>query len=329
VLIDTRALSRSSTRGLVAAIGIAAAISVLPGYLTFDYIQDRLILADRGVRVDAWVVDYQLSSRGSDRVTVAPVDPPRFEAALDHWPRGHYRGDLLDVVFDPRDPGRIAAVEEPLIDGGILAVAIFDLLCLFLLLFCMYVAGGELVRRGSARLRGDPSPDNDRLLQQRPPLRLRPRVPAGREILAGWETAQIVLVLVIAPVASSVIFGLVAADSLRDADALRTSGAHARGIVEESSWDSGGGWLDVRFPLPDGTEENASFINPLKKVYYEGDSVEVVYEPAAPSNAQPAGETGWAPLAWIFAGLFIVFMATAATTVAVAIITFIRRARAV
>ncbi|PUB26106.1 hypothetical protein C8K30_106194 [Promicromonospora sp. AC04] len=313
VRIDLSAVRRTSTDNLLFTICAALIFSAFPGYVTFEYIQDRLILADRGVRVNAWVVDYNWVRRGPDTVVVRPDDPPYFEATLSRGPDGIKFNDRLDVVFDPRAPGRIVAVDEPLIDGYVLLFAGLDLLALLALLGGL-VAVRELLRRVWARRHGG-------LAQTRgdPPVGPRPR------LLAAWETPQIVLLLVIAPVLSAAILGPLAASSVNDAAALRTSGVVVQAVVVKSTWD-GAGELDVRFPTMDGTKHSA-YVTVGDGVYYEGDSVEVIYEPAAPGNAQLAGEDGWESEPWIFAGTFIAFSATAAATVPVAVVALIRRAR--
>lgn len=137
-------------------------LSALPGYLTFGYFQDRQILTERGVQTVASVTEVHGSRRGPDSVVVRPVDPPYFESTLYRFPDVGV-GDRLDVVFDPRNPTRIAAVDGPQINGSVLIVAGLDLLSLLALLFAL-AAAAELVRRAWARLRGDrrPGPDGSR-----------------------------------------------------------------------------------------------------------------------------------------------------------------------
>jgi hypothetical protein len=297
----------------VFALCAAIIFSALPGYVTFQYIQDRLILADRGVQVDAWVVDYNWSRRGPDTVVVRPDDPPYFEATLRRGPAGIKFNDRLDVVFDPRDPGRIVAVDEPLIDGYVLLFAVLDLLALMALLGGL-VASRELLRRVWARSHGDlaHTPDD-------PPAEPRPR------LLAALETRQIVLLLVIAPILNAAVFGLLAASSIRDAAALRASGIVVQAVVVKSTWD-GGGELDVRFPILDGTKRSA-YVTAGDAVYFEGDSVDIVYEPAEPRNARLAGPGSGESTAWVYAAVFLAFLATAAVAVPMAIRTLIRRIR--
>jgi hypothetical protein len=134
-------------------------LSALPGYLTFGYFQDRQILAERGVQIVATVTEAHWSRRGSDTVVVRPVDPPYFESTLYRFPDVGV-GDRLDVVFDPQNPARIAAVDGPLINGSVLVVAGLDLLSLLALLFAI-AAAAELVRRAWARLRGNRRPGLD------------------------------------------------------------------------------------------------------------------------------------------------------------------------
>lgn len=310
------ALGGTPFRSLVAFVCGLVAFASLPGLLTFNHLHDRAVLQGRGVHVVAWVVDNHTPARGSDSLTVRPVEPPYFETALDRWPGGVDVGDRLAVVYDPRDPERVAAVDEPLIDLGLVLVVAFDLLGVAIL-FLALVLLGELLRRAWVRLR-DGAPNNDRLLGHRPPLGRRPRA------LARLETGQVVLVLIGAPVLGVVLSGLAAWDVVGHAAALRDSGARAEATVERSDWGSGG-WLDVRFSLPDGAEQD-TVIRPSDHVYYEGDVLEVVYDPQSPGNAQAVEDTGWQSEERVAVGVFVVFAATAVVAVPVAVFVLVRRA---
>ncbi|MFD2795387.1 hypothetical protein ACFS27_17640 [Promicromonospora vindobonensis] len=314
------ALRSSSSRALVSMACFLLALPMLPGILTFNYIRDGMILEDRGVRVEAWVVDYREHARGSDTVTVRPVDPPYFETTLDRWLGRPDVGDRVEVVFDPRNPGLAVTVDAPAVDGGVIVIALFDVLGGAFLLVALLPAG-ELVRRAWARVRGDGAPHSDRILRHRPPLGRR------RRVLAGLETGQIVFLLMVAPVVGTVAFGLLAAETTGDAEALRTSGTHARAIVEKSDWD-GGSWLDVRFTPADGTETRTT-LAAQDHVYYEGDSILVVYEPAAPHNAQAAGDSGWQSEEWVLRSLFIVCASAAVVAVPLALVALVQRSRSV
>lgn len=283
-----------------------------PAYATLEHVRDRMILADRGVQVDVWVVDRNWVRKGPDTMVVRPDDPPYFETTLHRWRGDLAFNDRLDVVYDPHDPGRVVTVDEPLVDGQVLLFASLDLLALAFLL----TAVGELLRRAPARRRDEVAPDS----AGRPPVRPRPRRP-----LAGWEAPQIVLLLIIGPVLGAAIFGLLTASSLSDAAALRTTGVTARAVVVKSVWD-GAGDLDVRFPIQDGTRRTAHVVV-RDGVYYEGDPVDVVYEPADPRNARLAGQSdGNSPL-WIYTAAFAAVAATAAVSVTTAISTLVCRSR--
>lgn len=157
---NLRAVRGSSTQDLASVIALAVVLAAFPGYITFDHVRDRLILADRGVQVNAWVVDYNWVRKGRDTVVVRPDEPPYFEATLSRWPGDIAFNDRLDVVFDPDDPGRVVAVDEPLVDGHVLLVAGLDLVALFML-FAGLVAVRELLRRARARRPGDVVPKHD------------------------------------------------------------------------------------------------------------------------------------------------------------------------
>lgn len=323
----TRAALRArSGRGLVAMILFLLALAVVPAYLTFGYFQERAVLESHGVHVEASVLHHYPSRLGSGTITVRPIEPPRFETSLARWPAGVSVGDTIEVVYDPRDPGVAAAVDAPPIDLGIIIGALFDLFALALLLFALLPLS-ELLRRAWVRLRKG-RPDNGHLLRQRPPLRPRPSSrPAGRrpQLLASLETAQIVFFVIVAPVAIAVAVGPFAAGAVDDARALQDTGARARATVMRSDWGAGG-WLDVRFSLPDGTEAT-SYISPQDHVYYEGDVVELVYEPTRPGNAEAVGDSGWQADTRVFVGLSIAVAAAASAAVLAGTVALVQRAR--
>jgi hypothetical protein len=290
---------------------MAVIVSAYPAYATFDYIRDRLILADRGVQVEVWVVDYNWVRKAPDTVVVRPDDPPYFEATLHHGPGDLVFNDRLDVLYDPRDPGRLVAVDEPLFDGQVLLFALLDLFALVLLVAAL-CAVGELLRRAVARRQAQPSPT-----PEEPPAGSRP------PMLATWETPQVVLLLIIAPVLGSAISGLLAASSLNDAAALRTTGITTRAVVVKSTW-YGAGELDVRFPIQDGTKRSAH-VMVQERVYYEGDSVDVVFDPARPSNARLAGPCSGPDPSLVYLIALGAFASTTAVTVPVAVRTIGRR----
>jgi hypothetical protein len=302
----------------MAAVCGLVAFSMLPAYLTFGHIRNAMILEDRGVQVMARVVDYRTAGRGPDTVTVRPLEPPYFETDLDRWPRGLDVGQQIGVVFDPHDPGLAVAVGASQVDLVDLGVAALDLLGLVLLLAALLPAT-ELVRRAWARARGDRAPRSERLTTHRPPRKHR------ASPLAGLEPGQVVFLLIAAPV-SVALSGLLAANTAGDAAALQASGVHARATVERSEWGAGGNWLDVRFPLPHGTDVSTS-ITPRDRVYYEGDTLDVVYEPDAPRNVQAAGDAGWQIEAQIAVGVFVVCSAGSAVAVPVAVVDLVQRAR--
>jgi hypothetical protein len=290
---------------------MAVIVSAYPAFATFDYIRDRVILRDRGVQANAWVVDYNWVRKGPDTVVVRPDDPPYFEATLSRGPSDLAFNDRLDVLYDPRNPGRIVAVDEPLIDGQVLLFAGLDLFAIVGLLAAV-IAVGELLRRAVARRREAPA-----LPRDEPPARQRTR------FLATLETSQVVLLLIVVPVLGTAIFGLFAASSINDATALRTTGVTTRAVVVKSTWD-GAGELDVRFPVQDGTKRSAHV--PVQDgVYYEGDSVDIVYEPARPSNARPARPGSGPDPSSIYLAVFIAFGAAAAVSVPTAIGTLVSR----
>jgi hypothetical protein len=290
---------------------MAVIVSAYPAFATFDYIRDRVILEDRGVQVDVWVVDYNWVRKGPDTVVVRPDDPPYFEATLSRGPSDLAFNDRLDVLYDPRNPGRIVAVDEPLIDGQVLLFAGLDLFAIVCLLAGV-VAVGELLRRAVARRKEETALPRDEPLAS-------PRTP----FLATLETSQVVLLLVVVPVLSTAVFGLLAASSINDATALRTTGVTTRAVVVKSTWN-GAGELDVRFPVQDGIKHSAHV--PVRGgVYYEGDSVDIVYEPARPTNARLALPGSEPDASLIYLAVFIAFGAAAAVSVPTAVGTLVSR----
>lgn len=302
------------------------AFAVVPAYFTFGYFLERAALESHGEHVEASVLQHHPSRRGSGTITVRPIEPPRFETTLDRWPAGVGVGDTIELVYDPRDPGVAAAVDAPPVGLGIIIGALFDLFALALLLLALLPLG-ELLRRAWTRLR-DGRPDNEHLLGERPSLRLRPHArPARRrpQLLSSLETAQIIFFVISAPVATAVVVGIFTAGAVDDARALQDTGVRARATVVKSDWGSDG-WLDVRFSLPDGTEA-ASYISPRDHVYFEGNVVELVYEPGRPGNAQAIGDSSWQADTRVFVGLSIALAAAAAVSVLTGVVALTQRAQ--
>lgn len=317
-VIDLTGLRRASTRGLVGTVVFVVLAATLPAYLTYDHLRERQILADRGIRIEAQVTNVNPMRRSADTVDVRPVDPPYFESVLDPG-QGLSVGDLVDVVVDPLAPGRIAVVDQPLIASGDLVFVAIDLVCLLALLGLLLPLV-ELFRRAWARYRGGPAP------ARRSPEVERSSKPR-RRLLAGMEPPQILLLLIVAPVAGTVISGLFAADAIKSADALKTSGVAAQAIVEESTWaGDDGGWLDVAFRLPDGREAGAS-IHAQGRVHYEGELVGIIYAQAAPRIARLADQEALPADTWIPVALFGGFATTAVLTVPMAVVALVRRPR--
>ena len=314
--VDLSALRRASTRGLVSAVIFVICGASLPAYLTFQHLHDRQILTDRGVQAQVWVTDIHWHRRGSDTMDVKTVEPPHFESVLGRH-QGAVVGDRIDVVFDPLAPGRIALADQPLVGKGDLLFVGIDLLCVLALL-SLVLPVSELIRRTWARWRGSPEPAGP------PPGGNRPAGPR-RRLLAGLETPQVVLVLIVGPMTGAVITAMFAADAVETADALESTGVTTRAVVHESTWtDNDSGWLDVRFKLPDGTEAS-SYVNAHGQVHYVGESVDVIYARDAPANAQLAGPGASTTDLWIPIGLFVVFAATALTTMPIAAVALVRR----
>lgn len=323
------ALGTASTGGLLTAVCFLVAFSLAAGIVTFSLVRDEVVLASRGVQVTAEVTDYSMRVRGSDTVTVRSLEPPfYFETDLGRWPSGLDVGQRIEMVFDPHDPGHAVAAGTWPGFSVILGVAAFDLLGLALLLVA-FLPAGELARRAGARARGHraasdraatgPATSDPATNEPRPPRRRR------TSPLSGLEPGQVVFLLVAAPV-SAVLAGLFAADVAGDAAVLRDSGVHARATVENSSWITGDPWLDVRFSPPDGTVVRTD-VTPHDRVYYEGETLDVVYQADAPRNAQVAGDSGWQAHARIAVGVVIVCAAGSAVVVPVAVIDLVQRSR--
>lgn len=315
--IDLSMLRRASTRGLASAIVLVILAAATPAYLTFRHVQDRQILADRGARVEVGIRAVDPVRRSTDAVHVRPLNPPYFEATLDSAPGRNSVGDQFELVFDPLDPGRVAAVGQPLIDSGNFAMVLIDLLTLLALL-ALLLPIAELARRAWTWIRGE-SPST------MTPPNMEGRTPrTRRRLLSGWASTQIAYFLILAPVLSALITGLIVADFAKRAEALETSGVSTEAVIDKSIWGaSDGGSLDVRFTLRDGAEASAH-LSAQGDLYYEGDNVEIVYEAASPRNARLADSRNEAP--WVYVTVFIALATTAAVTVPVAIWTLLRRA---
>lgn len=326
-LTAQRDQSRSALRAAGAGALLAAAcglvvVPIVAGILTFSLVRDAIVLDDRGVRVAAEVIDYRTAGRRSDTVTVRPLEPPYFETDLDQRPGGLHIGQQLEVVFDPQNPGHAVAVGASPSISVVLGVGALDLFGLALLLLA-FVPVGELVRRTWARARGQQG-TSDRVTGDEPRTGNRLRRHRRTSPLAGLEQGQVVFLLAAAPV-SVALSGLLAANVAGDAAVLQDSGVRARATVEKSSW-SAGQWLDVRFSLPDGTVMRTD-VTPHGRVYYEGDTLEVVYQADAPRNVQVVGDASWQVQAQIAVAVFVVCAVGSAVVVPVAAVDLVQRTR--
>ncbi|GAA4711750.1 hypothetical protein APR04_000776 [Promicromonospora umidemergens] len=82
----------------------------------------------------------------------------------------------------------------------------------------------------------------------------------------------------------------------------------------------------MRFSLPDGTQVRTS-VTPQDRVSFEGDTLDVLYQPDAPRNVQVTGDPGWQIQARLVVGAFVVCAVGSTVAVPVAVAELVRRAR--
>lgn len=231
---------KAETRSLVIALTTLVGMSVVLGWLSVAHLRNEIVLAHRGVETEARVLWVHPGGRlpGVD-LTVELLDDPSRTTRIEHPPSGMVQGSLLDVVYDPRDPGWATAVDAPLVDAEILFVAVLDVA--LLLGWALLLRGGvlaELWTRWRVAWAGPGAHPHARPVRA---LLRRVSREAREGIVKRTFVCFVVVPVAVTGVATS--YTLITLDRSRD---LQTRGVQAEATVVSSEWwRLGESWLTV------------------------------------------------------------------------------------
>ncbi|MDO8149563.1 hypothetical protein Q6350_14095 [Isoptericola sp. b515] len=128
-----RRVEASSTGHIALVLALMTIFSLVLAGLSVDHVGTRIALAQDGVESRARVVHVEGGRRDLvGAVTVELLHGTGGTVRIAHPPGGKREGSVLDVVYDPDDPARAIAVDEPLVDAEILLVTALDVLALIL-----------------------------------------------------------------------------------------------------------------------------------------------------------------------------------------------------
>lgn len=279
-------------------------------WITTDYLVTPLILDARGITVEA-IVDYRNDgARGPDSLDVHPLEGPRFSTTLYRWPPDVEVGERFELTYDPQQPNRAVAEGSPVIDATVIGFALLDLVILPCGLALVPFAA-ELVRRGRRRLASERTSDRggtprrySRAMRRTCTaavqyLRKDPVIEQRVEAFALF--ALIPGLLVLASGTFAVVQGV-------QATALYQRGASGTAVVDRTNAVSGWGqYVDIHFMPPAETPATTvrTTITHLAEPHFEGERLEIVYDPEDPENAIEAGAIPWGWAEWIATAVFV------------------------
>ncbi|MBL0888734.1 hypothetical protein [Myceligenerans indicum] len=134
------------TRSLIGMMLLVLALAVVPTWLAVEHVRTIVILHDHGVTTSAKVLAIH-GVRGPQTMTISPDDNPSALIRLSHWPRGTDVWDTLEITHDPANPGRVMAVDAPVVDADIAAAALFEIIALGLVALVVPPGLALLMRR--------------------------------------------------------------------------------------------------------------------------------------------------------------------------------------
>ena len=293
-------------------------------WITADHLATPVILGARGVTVEA-VVDYRSHGRVPS-LDVRTVEAPQFSTTLYHWPRHLEVGDRFELTYDPRRPTRAAAEDTPWVDAQVVQFAIIDLVVLpcGLLLVPMAL---ELARRARNRRATGLLLKSDDGSPRRPLGGLRRGYTAATQNLRDDADTQPPLVtftvFLLLPGVLFVAGGGFVVVQAAQAAALYERGTSGTAVVDRTNMVSGWGeYADIHFDVratPSTASPVRTTVTHLAAQHFEGESIEVVYDPAHPENAIEAGAIPWGWAEWTATAVFAASGAFGAVSVPAAV----------
>jgi hypothetical protein len=266
-------------------------------WLSAPYLHTQIVVAERGVHVEAIVVDRN-TKRGPDELVLRLLDDQNIETTISHWPAGTEVGDILDVAYDVQNPGRVVATDAPWVDVPIVIVGLLHLGALTLLVLILPASVVTLVERG--RTPG-------RARAERSPVWLRCLHAARATWLWIGESARNqgvlkgLMVFVLVPLATLGLGIMTLVPEVADLKALQTRGVSGTAVVRGSEWDDGAGTaLHVRIR----EEGTPAVIDHWEGAPRRGETIDVVYDPQDPRVVQQRGVHPWGRDQWLFVAVF-------------------------
>ncbi|WP_170177042.1 hypothetical protein [Myceligenerans xiligouense] len=303
------------------------AIAAVPTWLSVEHFRTFVILEEHGVKTSAEVLAFEGGGRGPRTMTISPDDNPSVFTRLNHWPRGTEVGDALEITYDPANPGRVMAVDAPVVDASIAIVALFEIGALGLVALIVPPGLALLVRRVRDRAwrpRPDPEASTNRGGRQPRSHRLAWAPAAWRRIKheaqeqGAWTS---IMVFTFAPIAFTLLCVGATLVEVRDLAALHERGVAAQAEVLSSEWGS-----NRQDRLMVWVDEEESWITRWTGVPRYGDPIDVTYLPENPRVARQADVFPWGPSQFVFAAAGIVGVITTPFVASAAIAGMLARA---
>lgn len=315
-----------TTRSLVVVMLMVCAIATPTTWLSVEHFRTFAILDERGVSTSAKVVALTSGGRGPHEITVVPDDNTSVRTRLHHWPRDTEVGDTLQITYDPLNPGRVAATDEPVVDAWIATTALLEIGALWLVVAVVPPGAALLLRRArdpAWRPRPDPDEPSDEvaLRTHRNPLKW---APAAWHKVGDWAREQgawkSILIFVFLPITLT-CFGVgLTVVEVRGLVALEERGVPAQAEVVGSEW--AGNHQEELTILVDGEE---AWISRWTGVPQHGDPIDVIHLPDDPQVVRQVGVFPWGHEEFIWASLGLAGTITAPLVVPAAIAGLLRR----
>ncbi len=269
---------------ILGALGALLAFAAPLCWVSAEYVRTHVVVMARGVETTGVVVDRTVYRRAPDELVVRTLDDLSVTTTLSHWPPGTTVGSQIDIAYDPRNPGRVVALDAPPVDLLVAGFALADLGVLALLVILLPPSVRVLAERAR-------KPRHTRTG--------RAQAVAVRAVGGAWRAVgrtaremgagKAVLALVGGPV---MFFALGSAALVWDAQrlaALEDRGVAGTAVVTGSEWDDGVGVsLLVRVE-----DEGPATIRNWSGVPRKGDVIDVVYDAQNHRNIVQAGVHPW------------------------------------
>ncbi|WP_277210233.1 DUF3592 domain-containing protein [Isoptericola croceus] len=314
-------MRRRSTESIVGVLLLVLALLAGSVWISAEHLRTHAVLASRGVQASAAIEEVRHPGyRELGYVRLRLLDGSSIRTEVSHWPAGIAVDDVVQVSYDPGNPGRAVIHGTPPVDSTVVATVVAMVLVGALTAWYVPVAVPVLGERLGLWLRTRPRPDEPRA--RRPLQRAARRIWVGVGDVARRQGAGRGLVFfVLLPLLVTGLGAAATVPAVQRLVALETRGTTSEAVVVGSAWGSTGG-LVLTVELADGSR--ATIWN-WDGVPRAGDVVDVVHDPAAPGIAAIAGARIWGATEWTLAGLALLGTLTSVTLAPAAIAGIVRR----